>query len=429
MAPIGTRTLSRRQLAKSALTAAAIAALPNWLRAAPNFAPSPMTYFGPDTLRSHAASRGIFYGAAVVPELLDVDGFASGTTADSYTRLIAEQCNIVVAENAMKWHALRPTVTTFDFTQADKLLRFADLASQKVRGHNLCWHEALPDWFKTTATKDNARKLLTDHIQAVAGRYRGRIHSWDVVNEAIDPKDGRGDGLRKSPWLDLIGPDYIELAYTTAAQADPAAKLTYNEYGIELDTPDNVTKRAQTLILLRRLKARNVPIHAVGIQSHIQATPPHPGPGLVAFIREVKAMGLEAYITELDVNTHALPGAPELQDAAVAQIYADYPRLILAEPNVQALLTWGITSLHTWINQSKEPWARRPDGAHQHPLPFDDDLQPLPAFTALRDAIDASKPIVAPQPVSPAPAATPAVKPDELYKPFPVPGSPTTQPH
>jgi endo-1,4-beta-xylanase len=360
-----------------------------------------------------------------VPELLDVDGFAAGTTSDGYTRLVAEQANIVVAENAMKWQALRPTAVTFDFTQADKLMRFAELASQRVRGHNLCWHESVPAWFQSTATKDNARKLLTDHIQTVAGRYRGRIHSWDVVNEAIEVKDGRGDGLRKSPWLDLIGPDYLELAFATAAQADPDAKLTYNDYGIELDTPEESAKRSYVLMLLRRLKARGVPIHAVGIQSHLQATPPLPGAGLVAFIRDAKALGLEVYITEMDVNTHKLPGGPELQDAAVAQVYKDYPAMVLAEPNVQALLTWGITSAHTWINQSKEPWARRPDGAHQHPLPFDDELQPLPAFAALRDAIDKTKPLAAQPEASP---VSPVAKPNDLYKPFTVPGSPTGKP-
>ncbi len=412
------RQWTRRQAGKAALSLAATAALPKWLHAAQNGSNDA----GPDSLRAHAAAHGLLYGAAVVPNLLDVEGFAAGTTSDAYTRLVAEQANIVVAENSMKWRALRPTATTFDFTQADKLIRFAGIAGQRVRGHNLCWHESIPDWFKTTATKDNAKQLLVDHIRTVAGRYRGRIHSWDVVNEAINPKDARGDGLRKSPWLELIGPEYLEIAFTTAAEADPEAKLTYNEYGIELDTPEDTSKRAYLLMLLRRFKARNIPIHAVGIQSHLQASGPQPGPGLVAFIREARSMGLEAYITELDVNTHKLPGGPELQDAAVAEVYKNYLGMVLAEPNVLAALTWGITSAHSWISQSREPWAVRPDGARQRPLPFDDDLRPTPAFFALRNAIDTSKPLAA-QPI--APPTSPAAKPQDLYKPFTVPGSPT----
>jgi endo-1,4-beta-xylanase len=362
------------------------------------------------------------YGAAVDPALLDVDGVAAGTTADGYTRLVLNQAGILVAENAMKWAALRPTPQSFDFVQADRLMRFAALANQRVRGHNLCWHEAMPGWFAGYATKQNARQLLVEHIQTVAERYKGQIHSWDVVNEAIETKDGRPDGLRKSPWLDLMGPDYIEVAFRTAASADPGARLTYNDYGIELDTAEQSAKRGQMLMLLRRLKAREVPIHAVGVQSHLQANGPEPGAGLIAFIRDVKKMGLDVYVTEMDVNTHSLEGGPMVQDAAVARVYRDYLNMVLAEPNVPMALTWGITSAHSWLNQSRELWARRPDGARQRPLPFDDELKPTPAFTALRDAIDAARALGS------LPDAAPASDPDNLYKPFPVRGSPTTQP-
>ena len=238
---------------------------------------------GADSLRSHAEARGLLFGCAVDPALLDMDGMAAGKSTDPYTTLIASQANIVVAENSMKWGPLRPTPDTYDFTQADRLVRFAALAGQRVRGHNLCWHQQLPSWFKTTATSDNARKLLTDHIQTVAGRYRGKIHSWDVVNEAVELKDGRADGLRNSPWLGLIGPEYIELAFKTAAEADPAAKLTYNDYGIELDTDDQALKRGQVLMLVRRLKARNIPIHAVGLQSHFAGNGTAAGRGSADF--------------------------------------------------------------------------------------------------------------------------------------------------
>ena len=323
----------------------------------------------------------------------------------------------------MKWAGLRPTAETFDFALAGKFLRFAALTGQRVRGHNLCWHEGLPAWFKTTVTKDNARQLLVQHIKTVAGRYRGQIHSWDVVNEAVDPKDGRPDGLRKSPWLELVGPDYIELAFQTAAAADPGAKLTYNDYGIELDTPEQSIKRGQVLLLLRRLKARSIPIHAVGVQSHLKADGPQPGAGLVTLIREAGKLGLEVYVTEMDVNTRSVEGGPMVQDAAVARVFRDYLGMVLREPNVAAALTWGITSAHTWLNQSKESWSKRPDGARQRPLPFDDDLRPTPAFMALREAMDGARPRV-----ELAPAVAPTVDPGSLYKPFPVQGSPTTAP-
>ena len=422
MTGTGTLRWTRRQFGKSWLAAGAAAAMPQWLRAAQTEGNTRLALNGPDSLRAHAEIRGLLYGAAVNPALLDVDGVAAGTTADGYTQLVQGQTNILVAENQMKWAGLRPTPETFDFALADRLMRFAALSGDRVRGHNLCWHEALPAWFKTTATKDNARKLLVEHIQTVAGRYRGQIHSWDVVNEAVNPKDGRADGLRNSPWLELVGPDYIELAFQTAGTADPAAMLTYNEYDIELDTPEQVEKRGQVMLLLRRMKARGIPIHAVGVQSHLKADGPQPGAGLVAFIRQAAKLGLEVFVTEMDVNTRAIEGSPEAQDAAVARVYRDYLGMVLAEPNVPIALTWGITSAHSWLNESKQPWAKRADGVRQRPLPFDDDLRPTPAFKAIRDAIDAARP----QAVQPGMA--PTVDPGSLYKPFPVEGSPTSQP-
>jgi endo-1,4-beta-xylanase len=410
---------TRRELGRFALTAGAAAATPKWARAAQVDLSTRQRVIGSDSLRVHAVARGLLYGAAVNPALLDVDGAAAGSTADGYTQLVQGQTNILVAENAMKWAALRPTAESFDFAQADRLMRFAALAGDRVRGHNLCWHEALPAWFSATANKDNARKLLVEHIQTVAGRYRGQIHSWDVVNEAVNPKDGRADGLRTSLWLELVGPDYIEVAFETASSADPGAKLTYNEYGIELDTPEQIEKRGQVMVLLRRLKARGIPIHAVGVQSHLQADGPQPGAGLVDFLRQAGKMGLEVFVTEMDVNTRGVEGGPEAQDAAVAEVYRKYLGMMLAEPNVPVALTWGITSAHSWLNESKQPWAKRPDGTRQRPLPFDDDLKPTPAFAAIRDAIDTARP-----PSAPPLGSAPPVDPGSLYKPFPVQGSP-----
>jgi len=383
---------TRREFGRGALALGAAAALPGWLRAEANDAEAALeSWTGTNSLRAHAAARGLLYGAAVNPAFLDVDGVAAGGTRDGYTLLIQEQASIVVAENAMKWAGLRPGPSVFDFALADKLMRFAGLAGQRVRGHNLCWHEGLPFWFKSAVNKTNARTYLIQHIQTVAGRYRGQIHSWDVVNEGINPDDGRPDGLRKTPWLELIGPDYLELAFHTAAAADPQAKLTYNDYGIELDTAKQSLKRDRVLALLRRFKEQGAPVHAVGVQSHLQADGPQPGAGLQSFIRDAAKLDLEVFVTEMDVNTHSLQGGPEAQDAAVAQVYREYLSTVLAEPNVPIALTWGITSAHSWLNQMHESWAKRPDGARQRPLPFDDDLNPTPAFLALRWALDSAR--------------------------------------
>lgn len=335
---------------------------------------------GPDSLRFHAQAHGFLVGCAVVPQRFGSEPLYSNT--------IAEQANILVAENAMKWAALRPAPDRFDFRAADELLSFSQAHGQKLRGHNLCWHESLPAWFAATVNKDNARQSLTQHIQTVAGRYAGKIHSWDVVNEAVDTQSGRPDALRKTLWLELIGPDYLDLAYRTARHADPSALLTYNDYGIETDSPDQSAKRTQVLELVRQFKARDVPIDAVGVQSHLSATDPLPGSGLRDFVREMNRMNMQVFVTELDVNESKLEGSIEERDKTIAKIYRNYATMMLAEPNVTALLTWGITDRYTWLDGPK--WAR-PDGQPQRSLPLDVDYQPTPAFFALRDSLDARR--------------------------------------
>jgi endo-1,4-beta-xylanase len=380
---------TRREFLKNAAAAAAAgglsAALPlgcGGPKAGPGgraTAPTLTQVSGPRSLRAHAAAHGMLVGCAVNPDKLDGE--------PDYARTVAEQASILVPENALKWGALRPAPGQFDFRKADDVVVFALSHDQKVRGHNLCWHLSLPAWFAGTVTKDNAAQFLTQHIQTVAGRYAGKLHSWDVVNEAIDVKSGRPDGLRDSPWLDLIGPGYLELAFRTARQADSTALLTYNDYGIELDTPDQIDKRGQVMMLVRRLKARGVPIDAVGVQSHLTAGD-MPGAGLQHFVRELRAMGLQVFITEMDVNDRKFPESVPDRDVAVAKTWRDYLTMMLAEPNVNVALTWGITDRYTWLDGPK---TARADGKPERPLPFDYDYNPTPAFFAERDAIDSRR--------------------------------------
>jgi endo-1,4-beta-xylanase len=335
---------------------------------------------GPGSLKAHAAAHGLLTGAAVAIPLLRSDSV--------YAQILVDQYSIVVAENAMKWQALRPAPDRFSFGDADELVAFAERNHIKVRGHNLCWHEALPGWFADTVTKDNARQFLTDHIMTVAGHFKGKLHSWDVVNEAIAVKDGRPDGLRKSPWLEFLGSEYLDIAFQTARQADPNALLTYNEYGIEYDNEEEGKKRAFTLQLLQRMKAANVPLDAVGIQSHIRAGGRATvGNGIREFIASARQLGLQVFITELDVNDDALPydDVPQC-DKAIAAVYYDYLSTVLANPAVTAVLTWGVSDRNTWLNNP----ARKKEHPNrgQRPLPFDENYRPAPAFFAMRDSFD-----------------------------------------
>lgn len=331
---------------------------------------------GPNSLRAHAAARGLFVGCAVDPS------WVAGNSG--YRLLVADQCSIIVPENAMKWGPVCPAPGKYDFHQADTLMDFAAHHGQKVRGHNLIWHDALPKWFPGPITKANARQAMTAHIQTEMRHFSGRIHSWDVVNEAIEPNDGRADNLRKSPWFNLVGPDYVDLAYRTARRADPNALLTYNDFGIEY--PHQERKRAAVISLVQGMKSRGVPLDAVGIQSHIEGNVPAPGAELRAFVREMAKLNLQVFITELDVNDQKVPGTIAERDAAVAKIYRDYLTMMLAEPNVKAVLTWGVTDGHSWLNDWEH--LKRADRKPLRPLPFDPEMRPTPVFFAERAAID-----------------------------------------
>ena len=330
---------------------------------------------GPGSLKAHAALHGFLFGCAVNTRLLATD--------EAYAKLIRDQADIVVAENAMKWGPLRPTIDTYNFEQADALVAFAEKNHMKLRGHNLCWHRQLPTWFKAEATIANARGLLKAHIQQVAGRYAGRMHSWDVVNEAILTTDGRADGLRDSPWLQLVGADYIEVAFQTARATDPQALLTYNDYGIEGEDDASESKRLAVLVLLRRLKARHVPIDAVGIQAHLTAGHTY-GAGLTRFIAAVRGLDLQVFLTEMDVNDKEWPSSEEIRDVAVADCYGSFLDIALSDAAVKAVLTWGITDRSTWLNSE----GARKDGLQERCLPFNKNDAPKKAFFAVRKSFD-----------------------------------------
>lgn len=254
-----------------------------------------------EPLRAHASARGLLYGAAAAYGPLRND--------PDYSAHFAEECNILVPENVLKWTSVHPEPERYDFVPGDFLAHFAASHEMKMRGHTLVWHEQLPRWFASTITRENARAYLEKHIRTVMGHYQGRLHSWDVVNEAVHPPDGREDGLRKTPWLELLGPEYLEIAYTTAAEADAHALAGYNDYGLDYDRPQDEAKRKALLGLLGRLKKQNVPLQAFGMQAHLSAGQQRNfrPETLRRFLGEIAALGLKILVTELDVWTRGFP--------------------------------------------------------------------------------------------------------------------------
>jgi endo-1,4-beta-xylanase len=338
----------------------------------------------PVSIRSAGAGRGILAGCAVSVRALRKD--------PAYKKLLEEQVGIVVAESSFKFGPLRPTPDTFFFDDADFLADFARENRMKLRGHNFVWHRQLPVWFESYVTPKNAKQVLVDHIERVAGRYKGRIHSWDVVNEAVQVSDGLPGGFRNSPWQKVLGgnsavseyvPEYIEVAFRTARRVDPKAMLVYNDYGIEGEDEGSAKKRAAVLGLLRTMQSQGIPLDGLGVQSHISAVGkdgkvPVYGEGLMAMIAEVRSMGLKVLVTEMDVNDRYVAADVGPRDAAVAAMYGSYLGTVLEDPAVIAVLTWGITDKYTWLNGEDS----RTDGEKERPLPFDAEMRPVAAFGA-----------------------------------------------
>jgi endo-1,4-beta-xylanase len=333
-------------------------------------------------LRNIAAAKGILYGSCVMEAQL--------AAKDDFTALLLEQCAVVVPENEMKWRWMSHQPGEEDFSVPDRIVDFAARHRLAIRGHNLLWYWQTPDWFKALPDRASAERAMVERVTAMCRRYRGRVFCWDVVNEPIYVGHGRADALRRTVFLDQIGPDYLDLAYHAARAADPAAALVVNEYGILYDTQEEEQKRNAVLRLLERMRRKGTPVDALGVEAHLDAGgAPFSATKLRRFFADVASLGLELQITELDVTDEHAPAPIAPRDRMVAEAYAQFLDTALAEPAVTVLLTWGLSDRHSWIVRrecSETGW--RKDGLPPRPLPFDAELQRKPAWYALASALE-----------------------------------------
>lgn len=323
------------------------------------------------SLRDLAAARGLVYGAAAASyELRDAD----------FPPLLAREAAMLVPEYEMKRHVVEPREGAFDFSGVDTLLAFARAHGMAMRGHPLVWHAANPPWLEDAVRARRDGRLITAYVARVAGRYRGQLHSIDVVNEALAEDGG---GLRDSFWLQTFGPHYIDLAFHTARAADPDALLVYNDYGCEAGSDDR--KRASCLKLLDGLLARGVPVAAVGLQAHLSAFGPRVDQKkLATFLREIEARGLAILITEMDVDDEGGSWDTETRDRAVADEAARFLEVALESRALKTLLTWGLTDRYLDPPQSLHLKLM---GWRDRRLPYDATLNPKPLRDALARAL------------------------------------------
>ena len=314
----------------------------------------------------------------------------TGVGADTMvTRTIATHFNCIVAENCMKPEAVQPQEGKFKWRKADRFVKFGEDRGMTVIGHVLVWHAQTPDWFfKDSLGQPASKELLTErmrtHIQTVVGHYKGRIKGWDVVNEAIED-DGT---FRQSPWYQILGPDYIEMAFRFAHEADPEAELYYNDYSMS-----SPKKREKVCHLVQTLKQKGLRIDAVGMQSHNGLT----FPDLDEYERSINAFalcGVKVMITELDMNV--LPNPDTFSGAEIGQSFAyseamdPYKQGLTPEAEkrineqwlnffriykkherqISRVTLWGVSDAQSWMND----WPI--EGRTAYPLLFDRQYQP-----------------------------------------------------
>jgi endo-1,4-beta-xylanase len=297
-----------------------------------------------------------------------------------YRDALVKHCDVIVPMNDLKWEALRPTRGQFAFEDADRLIAFAKSNGKAVRGHTLCWYGGMPAWTKGIATRLEAERELVTHIERVAGNYAGRIPSWDVVNEAIAHDPASQGVWRDTIWSRLLGPEHIDIAFRTAAAADPKAELVYNDYDLETVDPREERRRAEVLNLVRRLQDRRIPIHAIGFQAHLYAEKTIDPDGIARFVSALKALGVRILVTELDVIDWRLPASPSERDRLAARHVDAFLSALTAAGPIDTLITWGMTDKYSWIHET----FKRNDRAVSRPLPLDADYRPKPMMDVIQ---------------------------------------------
>jgi endo-1,4-beta-xylanase len=356
----------------------------------------------PGSLNALANTKGLRFGTAVgtgpsgAPHPAGFDGRRANSFDDARVREITvRECGILVPENELKWYTLRPTPDGFDFRRADRLAAFATDNAMAMRGHTLLWHH--PQWFPTWVAGHDfgarpsaaAEDMLRNHVDTVCSRYGTRIFSWDVVNETVDPATG---AMRETVFTKYLGPHVIDIVYHAAREAAPHAQLVYNDYMSW--GPGNETHRTGVLRLLERLRARNVPVDALGVQSHIGTGNSDDSVGFSTvdetawrkFLDEAVSMGLDLVITEFDVHDKGLAADTLTRDHEVAAFGRSYLDLMLSYKQLSYVMCWGLVDHYSWL---QDRW-RRTDGLAKRPCPYDDKYKPKPLREAIADAFRAA---------------------------------------
>lgn len=321
------------------------------------------------SLKDAASCTGRLIGTALTTTHLDDNGYINA----------AREFNYVTAENEMKWDTIEPLRGSFNFARGDQIVYFAEQNGMQVKGHTLVWHNQLPKWIRNLDSAAEVRAAMLDHIHAEMDHWKGKVLAWDVVNEAWTTDKNAGNGnpvFRDSVFYRSLGPSFIDEAFTAARQADPKAKLYYNDYSAEgmNDKSDAIYK------MLKGMVDRRIPIDGVGLQMHIGTPNDTPTAADIAQnMQRLAQLGLEIVISEIDVNS--CDGYDAQQQATLDH---DVVAACVAQPACKAITFWGITDKYSWLNRFKEAGctSRTPN-----PLLWDNDYGKKPAYHGVMNAL------------------------------------------
>ncbi len=320
-----------------------------------------------------------------------IEGKDSATTV-----LVEKHFNTLTAENIMKWEKIHPKPGTYTFEPADQFVGFCEANDIFIVGHTLVWNSQTPEWVFQDAkgnpcSRETLLKRMKDHIFTVVGRYKGKVHGWDVLNEAFN-EEGE---YRKTRWFNIIGPDYIDFAFQWAHEADPEAELYYNDYNMWY-----AGKRDAVVKMVEDLQSKDIPIHGIGLQGHWGLDYP-PLDELDTALDTYANTGLTIMVTEHEVNILPLPddiitadisanheisdelnpypeSLPDSMHTVLSSRYVDIFRILLKyQDSISRVTFWGVHDGYSWTNY----WPVH--GRSNYPLLFDREYQPKPAFHAI----------------------------------------------
>jgi endo-1,4-beta-xylanase len=351
--------------------------------------------------KDHFLLGSIYHGSVLGNDELNLN-------QDQEHKIISKEFNTITAENCMKPLFLLDQNGNYNFKESDKFVDYALENNLTIVGHTLVWKNSAPEWFfkdekGNTISREILILRLKDYIKTVVSRYKGKISYWDVVNEAVDvfkSEDNKSyAALKPSPWYDIIGEDYIKIAFEAAHDADPDCKLIYNDYNMyQSEKTDFI------IDMVNNLKSEGVPIHAIGSQGHMFLN--HPSLDKVEYwLRKISDANIPLHITELDVSV--LPNAWKHRGASVedrfdlAQKYNPYPNHITSSKlkqqakrykslfklflkyshTIERVTFWGVWDGNSWRNYL--PMKGRTD----YPLLFDRKFKPKPAYFTLKDLV------------------------------------------